>query len=313
MKKVFIFYMVLFICSYIEGQNPSREFVVGNEQIGSNVFCANNRYSTSEDIYYPEGIGCAGTINKISFCWLSGSSYNYSIEVYLSMTDAEYTATFEEDEKFEVVVMANDSTRGSTTAGGMYYAGDQITIRATANDHYYFSEWSDGSSENPRVVTVIGNMTYTANFVPNPYVVTVTANDLSMGNVSGGGTYEYGTEIAIMATAYPGHRFVRWLDGDANMERTITVLDNCYYQAIFEVENTEGIEDVCSADYSVTTSRLKIEVSQIQGRKMEVFDISGRRIAYIEKSGETESVAVPTKGVYMIQVDGTKPKKVVVM
>ncbi|MCQ2300379.1 MAG: leucine-rich repeat protein [Bacteroidales bacterium] len=243
--------------------------------------------------------------------WSDGSTSNPRLLTVLA--DVELTAFFEEDAKYRVSVVSNDSTRGTAMGGGLYYAGDQITLRATANDHYYFSEWSDGNGANPRVVTVVCNVVYTANFVPNPYVVTVTANDLSMGNVSGGGTYEYGTEIAIMATAYPGHRFVRWLDGDANMERTITVLDNCYYQAIFEVENTEGIEDVCSADYSVTTSRLKIVVSQIQGRKMEVFDISGRRIAYIEKSSETESVAVPTKGVYMIQVDGTKPKKVVVM
>ena len=242
--------------------------------------------------------------------WNDGNTSNPRMVNITS--DVEYTALFEEDEKYRVSVVANDSTYGTVSGGGEYYIGAQITIRATAGNHYYFSEWSDGSSENPRVVTVIGNMTYTANFEPTPYLVTVTANDLSRGNVSGGGTYPYGSEVEISATAYPGFVFVKWYDGDSNATRNITVLDNCYYQAIFEADNTEGISDI-EYDYSVRTANMQIIVDGVMGRKVEVYDISGRRIAYIDKSGDKMIANVPARGVYLIKVGDTPARKVVVM
>ena len=55
----------------------------------------------------------------------------------------------------------------------------------------------------------------------NPvYLLTLMANDDSMGTVSGGGSYAPDTEIKIKAEPKSGYEFVKWSDGDTNATRT---------------------------------------------------------------------------------------------
>ena len=55
----------------------------------------------------------------------------------------------------------------------------------------------------------------------NPvYLLTLMANDDSMGTVSGGGSYAPDTEIEIKAEPKSGYEFVKWSDGDTNATRT---------------------------------------------------------------------------------------------
>ena len=72
----------------------------------------------------------------------------------------------------------------------------------------------------------------------NKYTITVSANSSSYGTVSGGGTYEEGTQMTLTATANSGYRFVRWNDGNTDNPRVITVTQDESYTAYFEVEET---------------------------------------------------------------------------
>ncbi len=56
------------------------------------------------------------------------------------------------------------SVSGIRGGNGAYLYGDQITLTATPADGYIFSHWNDGSTENPRTITVMGNLTLWANF-----------------------------------------------------------------------------------------------------------------------------------------------------
>lgn len=50
--------------------------------------------------------------------------------------------------------------------------GSSVTITATANEGYHFDHWQDGNTDNPRIVNVNANATYTAYFAPNKYMIT---------------------------------------------------------------------------------------------------------------------------------------------
>ena len=65
-----------------------------------------------------------------------------------------------------------------------------------------------------------------------------------MGSVYGGGTFPYGTEITIGATANTGFHFVGWQDGSMNNPRTLTVVEDATYTASFDVNPVQS--------YSVT-------------------------------------------------------------
>ena len=149
--------------------------------------------------------------------------------------DITYTAIFEAIPYYTITVLSNDEEMGSVTGGGTFLDGTQVTITATANNGYRFINWSDGSTEAARTVTVTSDATYTAIFEAIPtYTITVLSNDDEMGTVTGGGTYVEGSHVIITATPNDGYRFLNWNDGNAQPSRTITVTCDTTFTAVFE-------------------------------------------------------------------------------
>ena len=80
--------------------------------------------------------------------------------------DATYTAYFEADAptQYTLTVTTANPSMGSVSGGGTYNANATATLTATANDGYHFTHWQDNNTQNPRIVTVTTNATYTAYF-----------------------------------------------------------------------------------------------------------------------------------------------------
>ena len=240
--------------------------------------------------------------------WNDGNTTNPRLITLTS--DTTFIAQFEEDARYSITVSSNDTTMGTVAGSGTYYGGEQVILTATPSEHHHFVGWGDGNTQNPRTITVVGDADYTAVFEADIFMITVTANNPTMGSVMGGGEYGYGTEVTIAAQPFAGYGFRGWSDGDTNRERTIVVAEDASYQAIFY--DMVGISDVEMPDYSVNVERNVIHIEGVSQRKIAVYDISGRRIAYIDKSPETYTVTVPATGVYLIQVEGMRARKVVV-
>ncbi|MBR3945797.1 MAG: thiol protease/hemagglutinin PrtT [Bacteroidales bacterium] len=97
---------------------------------------------------------------------------------YLFNTD--HTAVFGVEPAtayYTVNVLSISNSMGTANGGGNYMAGQQVTISATANEGYRFTQWNDGNTENPRTITVTGNATYTAMFA----MVTDIKNNIDEG------------------------------------------------------------------------------------------------------------------------------------
>ncbi|MBP5536433.1 MAG: leucine-rich repeat domain-containing protein [Bacteroidales bacterium] len=75
---------------------------------------------------------------------------------------------------YSVSVVSEDSTKGSATGSATVAEGGVTTISATANRLYHFTQWLDGNKENPRTVTVVSDMAYTACFASNIVDITET-------------------------------------------------------------------------------------------------------------------------------------------
>ena len=117
---------------------------------------------------------------------------------------------------------------------------DSISITATPNKGYHFTQWSDGNTENPRTIVITQDTTFTAEFAPNPtYNVTLSAEN---GIVTGAGTYNQGDTITITATANKGYKFKEWSDGNTDNPRIIVVTEAIELTAIFEELGLEGQE-----------------------------------------------------------------------
>jgi hypothetical protein len=82
-------------------------------------------------------------------------------------------------------VMDKEENDGSTSnvTSGTYECETTLILTATPNDCYQFTKWSDGNTDNPRTVVVNEDATYTAEFMPIPYTITVESADESQGSV----------------------------------------------------------------------------------------------------------------------------------
>ncbi len=69
---------------------------------------------------------------------------------------------------YTLTVLSSDEAMGTVTGSGTYDHGAEATLTATPERGFVFKEWNDENTDNPRVVTVTSDMTYTATFVAVP-------------------------------------------------------------------------------------------------------------------------------------------------
>ena len=67
---------------------------------------------------------------------------------------------------YKVTANATDETMGYVTGAGEYPQGGTATLIAVPFGQNYFVRWNDGNTDNPRTITVTGDMTFTAEFAP---------------------------------------------------------------------------------------------------------------------------------------------------
>lgn len=142
-----------------------------------------------------------------------------------------YTAQFTYNQYS--IALNFDTIHGTCTGGGSYNYLSNCTIQATANTGYHFTAWSDGVTDNPRVITLTKDTSIIALFERNSYVITVLSNNETMGSTIGGDTTLYLDSVIISANANQGYHFVKWNDNNTDNPRTVQVTSNKTYTAQF--------------------------------------------------------------------------------
>jgi uncharacterized repeat protein (TIGR02543 family) len=119
--------------------------------------------------------------------------------------------------KYIISITANPSIGGNFSGGGTFRHGQTVNLSATPNKTgYTFANWTEGGTVVSTNVdfSFIANSdrNLVANFTPNNYTIEVNANPLAGGNVTGGGTYNHGQSINLIATPNLGYSFVNWTE-----------------------------------------------------------------------------------------------------
>lgn len=109
-------------------------------------------------------------------------------------------------------------------------------VEAYPNSGYQFDHWSDGSTDNPRELTIYEDTELTAFFEPILYNVEVRSSNEELGTVSGGGQFTYGSYITISAIPNSGYQFDHWSDGSTENPREITIYENTELTALFGIK-----------------------------------------------------------------------------
>ena len=119
--------------------------------------------------------------------------------------------------RFRLDVAAANLEHGSVTpVSGDYQDGSTVTIQAVPAHNYAFSRWSDGSTVNPRQITVERDISLRAEFVEEiHYTLTVDVSPTGSGSVYGDDTYAKGRMANLIAYPAQGWQFDHWHDEDS--------------------------------------------------------------------------------------------------
>ena len=132
--------------------------------------------------------------------------------------NATYTAYFTLLPQYTITATADPDEGGIVEGGGQYYLGATCSLHASANEGYYFVNWTkDGSdfSDLPDTSFVVTeNAIYEAHFFQGSggYTISVRANPEEGGNVTGSGTYVQDIPITLIATPNEGYEFTNWTE-----------------------------------------------------------------------------------------------------
>jgi hypothetical protein len=129
------------------------------------------------------------------------------------------------------VTLSSDPVAGGTTSGGgTFDSGSSVTVIATANAGYTFTNWTESgievSTNASYQFTLSGNRALVANFAAAQaqYTVTLSSDPAEGGTTSGGGTFDSGASVTVIATSNTGYTFTNWT------ESGIEVSTNASYQ-----------------------------------------------------------------------------------
>lgn len=151
--------------------------------------------------------------------------------------DTTFTASFAPNQ-YTLTVTAGE--HGMASGSGTYDYGDTITIQAFPEEHYHFTRWNDGNTDNPRQYRVEEDRTLTAFFGIDTYTVNVVSSDIIRGMVEASGTeFVYGTPCTVTATAYTGYTFAGWSNGVTANPYTFAVISDVELTALFVEEGEE--------------------------------------------------------------------------
>ncbi len=117
-----------------------------------------------------------------------------------------------------VTVLANPTNAGSVTGGGSFAEGSSVTVTATANSGYTFTNWTENgtvqSTSSNYNFTLAADVNLVANFTANPvtYTIATQVSPANAGSVTGGGTFVAGSSVTVTATANSGYTFANWTE-----------------------------------------------------------------------------------------------------
>ena len=209
--------------------------------------------------------------------------------------DITYTAEFAAN-TYTVSTKVNDDAMGSVSGAGPYLYTAEATLTATANPFYRFVQWSDGITDNPRVVMVEKDSLFTAEFEIETFNVVAASGEPDRGRV----------KVILVAEPIEGFEFSHWSDDNTDNPRAFYPDGNLEVYAYFKiasstptnVENTQ----ITSAKVYGANGTLHVEGADTN---YYVLDASGKLIY----TGRQEMLSLP-QGMYLVTIAGEIQKVV---
>ncbi len=144
--------------------------------------------------------------------------------------------------------------------------------------------------------------------MPTIFRLTVSADGGGVG--IGNALLPAGTVAEIGALPMEGNRFLRWDDGNTDNPRTVTLTGNMAFTAVFE---TLGIQlGDAGRSWTAVAEGRDIVATGVQGRELRIFTVDGRQLYGGTAQNDVMRFRCTAAGVYLLSVDGSAARKVII-
>ena len=242
--------------------------------------------------------------------------------------DTSFIAYFEIN-RYQLTVLANDSTLGSVSGSGVYTHGTRVTATARANTGNRFDRWDDGSILASYSFDMTDDTLLIAIFLPadttfvhdTTYInvydtvrINVFVHDTTYIDVPVHDTIYINVPVhdtTYIDVPYPVH------DTTIIIE-TLTVTDTLWLHDTITIHDTiylpqEGIDGADVLNAKIYSSQGQIVVEGADGNAVTLYDINGRILATKRDYGIAIRFDAPASGTYMIKIGNHAARKVVVI
>jgi len=233
--------------------------------------------------------------------WTEGSSVvstSSSYQIVGLTSNKTYVANFNivPAAQLAVVLSSSPAAGGKTKGSGAFLAGSSVTIEATQNTGYTFTNWTDFlsgdvvSTSASYTFAITTNKNLVANFAINTYTITTTAVNGTVAASPNQTAYNYGTIVDLTATANVGFAFTSW-SGDATGSANplkLTMTSNKNITANFTALYTLTITAL-----NGTVTKSPNQTSYLKGTSVQITATPDEGYIFSSWSGDTTSTTNP--------------------
>lgn len=135
-----------------------------------------------------------------------------------------------------IAASENPTGAGSIMGAGAYPIGSTVTLVASPQTGWGFTNWTEGGtavSTNPTYsFTATVARTLVSNFAP-AYSIVTAASPSYAGTTTGDGVYTEGSTVTVTATPHHGFAFHSWSDGSLDATHSFAATSDVWITAIF--------------------------------------------------------------------------------
>lgn len=232
-------------------------------------------------------------------------------------------------ESYTVRTQVSPLYAGKVTEGGEFEFGGNLSFEASAASGYQFIGWTKNGewiSDQPLLqVSVDGNATYVAVFLPQKYKILTAAYPSKGALTYGTGSYYAGDTALIEASLYAGYSIKNWTNATfTNMGSERSFLHKVVATDMFTVSldgsgaGNEGYDGEISEQGSWilypnpvgSQGEIHIKMDRPQIRNFTLYSLSGKRLLFEEisdtgVSSASISLSDMPKACYLYQIQKT--------
>jgi hypothetical protein len=207
------------------------------------------------------------------------------------------------------VLPANSGTVSGT---GNYNYNTEVTLTTTPSTGYSFLNWTEnGTSVSTNATYAFKsttNRTLVANFKINSYSIAASVLPANAGTITGTGNYDYGSNVALWATAKSGYKFLNWTESNSpvstNANYSFTVSANRSLVANFQLAT--GIQDLNYEDEIIVYPNPAYNILNIKGTTGEISvsitNGNGKTILNQKDNSSQIDITTLSKGLYILKI-----------